>query len=54
MSLMPKALPPPSLRRVLDPASDDTYTHFEGAVQAPFEARNVPFLGGPDDHAARS
>jgi triacylglycerol lipase len=38
MPLQKKALPPPSFRLVLAPASDSNYKHFEDALEAPFEA----------------
>lgn len=38
MPFQKKALPPPSFKLVLAPASDANYIHFEDALDAPFEA----------------
>jgi len=43
MPLEKKELPKPSLRLVLNPASDEEYTHFENAREAPFEPGTSDF-----------
>jgi len=43
MPLHKKALPPPSFKLVLAPASDPDYKHFEDASDAPFDAAASTF-----------
>ena len=41
MAFQKKPLPPPSLKLVFKPQSDTAYTHFEGALDAPFDPMAV-------------
>ena len=41
MAFHKKPLPPPSLKLVFKPQSDTGYTHFEGALDAPFDPTAV-------------